>query len=212
MKVIVLALIAAVLSQPVHAGWFSWGPDDLVTAAQAGDLAKVKKALGEGVDVNAKDHGRTALIMAGVGGHIGIVEHLLASGADAGAKDHYGNTALTESATRGHQDIVSLLLKKATWTANDKGAALFGAAKKGHAGIMRTLLAVISKADVKSWNAEDEGALLFEAAARHDSCRALFYTKRCALCSYGLDAHCYVLFICVSMIDYSLRKKVTWRA
>ena len=65
----------------------------LITAAQSGDVATVKKLLDAGADVEARaKNGRTALHMAADKGHLKIVKVLLEAGADAAARDMMGQT------------------------------------------------------------------------------------------------------------------------
>ena len=72
------------------------GRTALITAAQSGDIAKVKKLLDDGADVEAQtDGGRTALHVAAKGkrfrfreGHYAdVVKRLLEHGADAEARE-----------------------------------------------------------------------------------------------------------------------------
>ena len=85
----------------------------LLTAVKANNLIKVKEALAEGADVNAKDkHGRKALIIAAWKGGTDIVKALLDKGADIDAKTNKGYTALMQATWNGHEDVVKVLLDK----------------------------------------------------------------------------------------------------
>ncbi|MEI6544009.1 MAG: ankyrin repeat domain-containing protein [Methylococcales bacterium] len=83
----------------------------VIDAAEAGDLLKVQALLTAGADVNAKNEvGGTALMDASRNGHKEIVKALIAKGADVNAKDNEGrNTALFYAASHGHQDVVKAL-------------------------------------------------------------------------------------------------------
>ena len=84
----------------------------LIDAAVVGDVAKVKKLIAEGADVNAKDNfGQTVLMWAACRGHIEIAKLLIESGADVNAKDSTGDTALIFAASEGHLETVKILIE-----------------------------------------------------------------------------------------------------
>jgi Ankyrin repeats (3 copies) len=86
--------------------------DDLINAANNGDLASVKALLAKGADVNAKtSYGWTALICASQHGHLEVVQALLAKGADVNAEQNNGRTALDAATAGGHADVIALLVK-----------------------------------------------------------------------------------------------------
>ena len=69
--------------------------EQLIEAAQRGDLALVKTILAQGADVNGKDEeGATALMVAANAGHLAVVSALLDRGADVDAMSKEGGTAL----------------------------------------------------------------------------------------------------------------------
>ena len=83
---------------------------ELVKAAEMGDLARVKALIATGVDVNAKDKGDwTALMFASGKGNTDIVRALIEAKADVNAKDEDDNTALVIASLSGHTEIVKLL-------------------------------------------------------------------------------------------------------
>ena len=98
--------------------------DALLAAAENGDVKMASKALKKGAEVDASvmSSGDTALIVACKNGQEEIVELLLESGADAMKTDKRG------------------------WT------PLFTAAGKGHAGIVRRLVAAGADVDAESGN------------------------------------------------------------
>lgn len=80
-------------------------------AADAGDLAKVKAFIQEGIDVNTKMHGCTPLHCAVRYGHKEVAQLLIAKDADVNAKDTRGQTPLYCAAREGYKEIVELLLE-----------------------------------------------------------------------------------------------------
>jgi ankyrin repeat protein len=84
----------------------------LVTAARAGDVDRVKKALDEGSNINAPDSAgnRTALHWAAKEGHVAVLQLLLSKGADVNAKDRAGKTPLCIAGENGKADAVKVLL------------------------------------------------------------------------------------------------------
>jgi len=81
-------------------------------AADAGDLAKVKAFIQEGIDVNTKVNGFTPLHCAARYGHKEVAQLLIAKGADVNAKDTRGRTPIDLAINQGRKEIVKLLLSK----------------------------------------------------------------------------------------------------
>jgi hypothetical protein len=120
--------------------------EDLIKAAERGDLAAVKSLIAKTSDVNAKTgkYGITALMEASRGGHIKVVEVLIAAGAEINAKDNNGVTALMPASYFGRLNVVQTLIAAGA-DVNAKDAtghtALMGAAHKGHREVEQALLA-----------------------------------------------------------------------
>ena len=84
--------------------------EELIEAAQKGQIEKVKSLLQAGVDVNGRTrNGRTALMNAAGRGHTEVVRALLDGGADINVKTGTGVTAFMAAAVAGHSEIVELL-------------------------------------------------------------------------------------------------------
>lgn len=82
------------------------------SAAAAGDLDVVRKAVLEGVSVNAEsEHGLAPIHFASLFNHPKCVERLLSNGADVSLTDREGNTSLHMAAFLGNTDVVRVLLK-----------------------------------------------------------------------------------------------------
>ncbi len=85
---------------------------ELINAAENGNLEGVEAALSAGVDVNYADvHGNTALILAAAYGHTEMVRLLIEHGADVNRANNYGNTALTWAALYGYTEIARVLIE-----------------------------------------------------------------------------------------------------
>ena len=98
----------------------------LARAAERGQVAKVRKLIEQGADVNARGRaqkvedanfewwlpaGRTPLYLAAQNGHVEVVQLLLDRGADPNLGDEYGETPLHQAARRAECEIGELLLK-----------------------------------------------------------------------------------------------------
>jgi hypothetical protein len=110
--------------------------EQLIQAAERGDLDLVNSLLDMGADVNGRVRGGTMpLMIAAFRGRLNMVKLLLDKGAEVNAKEKGGWTALMGAISKGHLDVVRLLV--------DRGAdidarplknmtALTMAHKKGH--------------------------------------------------------------------------------
>lgn len=100
---------------------------NIINAASAGSLDRLKELLKEGADADMKDEeGRTALHFASGYGELECMEALLDAGANINACDDDKNTALHYSAGYGNKEASELLIKKGADTtlknAEDKTA------------------------------------------------------------------------------------------
>ena len=162
----------------------------LVTAATAGDLAKVRTAIEAGANVNniyeaAAFNTHTALMKASEGGHLTVVEELLNCGAnpDTGGVDSRANAGITPlmlAARHGHTAVVKRLLEGGArpeaqqvnlamlaWGPHkERGrpldAAIHEAATAGHTEIVKLLIEAGSKPTHESG---ESGTVLQAAAA-----------------------------------------------
>lgn len=162
MKLLVRCFIPALMMYLVAASTAQAGQleNQLIDAAKIGNVKKVRSALAEGANVNAKDNdGHTALIYAAGVGHADVAKLLLDKGAniEAKAKDKWGGTALIYAAMYGNADVVKLLLDKgANIEAKDNNGetALFWAAESGYADTVKLLLDRCANIEAK----EDDGS------------------------------------------------------
>lgn len=88
--------------------------NNLINTSQMGLLDKVKSAIDNGADINAKDKtiGHTALINATINGDIKMVEYLVGAGAKVDLGDDTKVTPLMYAAWYGHHDLVRYFLGK----------------------------------------------------------------------------------------------------
>ena len=137
-------------------------------AAQAGDLAEVRRLLKDGADVNAAmGDGTTALHHAAMRGDAEMVQVLVYAGANVRATTRLGGyTALHLASQRGHDAVIGALVKAGADPnqATQTGAtSLMLAAASGHVPAVKQLLA--NEADINAREkANEQTALMFAAA------------------------------------------------
>jgi ankyrin repeat protein len=120
--------------------------DDIWEAARVGDLAEVKRLVGQdpGIfDAKLDGHGPTPLMWAIVGGHTGVVRWLVDRGAAIDVEDREGRTALWCACFYDRSPVARLLLERgADTTIADKSCwtPLMVASDRGHLEVVRLLL------------------------------------------------------------------------
>ena len=107
-------------------------PYSLLHAATHGDVAEVKRLIGENTNPNeANKDGITALMVAAFFGHAEVVKVLLEAGANPNMEVRDGWTALMNAASEGHAEVVKVLLEAgANPNAVDKAFKALIAAQK----------------------------------------------------------------------------------
>jgi ankyrin repeat protein len=84
----------------------------LRAAAWVNDVARARRLISAGANVNAKDSTeQSAYLIATSEGYLRLLELTLASGAKVGSLDSFDGTGLIRSAERGHHDIVGRLVQ-----------------------------------------------------------------------------------------------------
>lgn len=146
----------------------------LVAAAEAGDLATLRRLLDGGTPVDARDaRGRTALLAATYAEQVDAARLLIARGADVNAKDAIQDSPFLYAGAEGRLQILRLTLAHGAdlrSTNRYGGTALIPAAHHGHVDTVRELLK--TKIDVDhvnrlGWTALLEAIILGDGGAAH---------------------------------------------
>ena len=124
-----------------------FGQSALYLAAWKGHVDAARILLARGADINQRTlKGWTPVLIAAAEGHAATVRMLIDAGADVNVRNRFGRTALMFAAGYGYVPIVEMLLKaraeiEVVPTDDDGFAAIMGAACKGHADVVKLLLA-----------------------------------------------------------------------
>lgn len=153
--------------------------EQLLEAAQAGNLDQVAKLLSKGADVNVRSNVKnknngTALVLAAKEGHKAVCELLLKHNAAIDARSDAGWTALIEAASENHKEICKLLISNGANVniRNSGTTALMEAAQYGYEEICKLL--ITNKADVNIKDPRDRTALIYAAKYGHEEvCKLL---------------------------------------
>ena len=149
----------------------------LVGAAEAGDLAALRRLLDARVPVDARDardaRRRTALLAATQANRIDAARLLIERGADVNAKDEMQDSPFLYAGAQGRLEILRMTLAAGAdlkSTNRYGGTALIPAAHRGHVETVRELLK--TKIDVDhvnrlGWTALLEAIILGDGGAAH---------------------------------------------
>ena len=111
--------------------------DNLLSAAESGNLKEASRQLAYGAHVNARNNDDvTPLHLAALSGHRSVAELLISKGAYVNASEKDGGTPLYFAAVMGHKDVAELLIAKGA-----RVDTLFIAALLGHKDIEELLIA-----------------------------------------------------------------------
>ncbi len=86
---------------------------EFVRAARDGDLDVVQAGIAAGLNLNMRYVSMTALMWAAARGHLAVVRALLDHGANVNLEDNFGRTALAIASAEGHDDIATMLARRA---------------------------------------------------------------------------------------------------
>lgn len=163
-------LIAAA-AWPARA-WAS--PQALVAAAEAGDVAALRRLIDAGTPVNARDaRKRTALLAATHANRIDAARLLIERGADVNAKDGIDDSPFLYAGAEGRLEVLRLTLAAGAdlkSTNRYGGTALIPAAHHGHVETVRELLKTAIDVDHINrlgWTALLEAIILGDGGAAH---------------------------------------------
>jgi serine/threonine-protein phosphatase 6 regulatory ankyrin repeat subunit B len=157
-------------------------------AASRGHAEVVTLLLGHGAQANSKAQGGTTpLMLASAGGTVAVVEMLLhhVRGQGLQETDDNGWIALHHAAAKGHEEVVTLLLRAGA-NANSKDQAgctpLMYAARRGHAGTIQKLGVYMKGEGLEEKGASGHAALHEAACNGHEDAVAV-------LLSMGAEAN-----------------------
>jgi ankyrin repeat protein len=154
---------------------------ELISAAERGDLRVLEQLIAVGADLNARDdRGRTAALAATHVGQIEAVRALAAAGADLNLRDQRQDNVLLYAGAEGLLEIVRVALAAGANTRITNrfgGTALIPAAERGHVEVVELLLTE-SDVDVNhinnlGWTALLEAIILSDGGRRHQQIVAL---------------------------------------
>lgn len=131
--------------------------NQLLSAADSGDLKQVRALLDAGADIDAREevYGRTTLMEAVIAGKDSVVTALLERGSAVDAKDTvFGSTALMFAAGDGRSAIVRLLLAKGAdvGAKNNEGYTALDAAEEES---RKSVILLLKKAGAKKGDRSD---------------------------------------------------------
>ena len=146
----------------------------LVAAAEAGDLATLRRLLDAGTPVDARDaRQRTALLAATHADQVDAARLLIQRGADVNAKDELQDSPFLYAGARGRLQILRLTLAAGAdlkSTNRYGGTALIPAAHYGHVETVRELLQTqidVDHVNRLGWTALLEAIILGDGGAAH---------------------------------------------
>ena len=147
---------------------------ELHRAAQANDVALIKKLLASGAEIDARDADqRTALLVATHANAANAARALIAAGANVNAKDNIQDTPYLYAAAEGRLEILRMTLKAGANLKDTNrygGTGLIPAAHHGHPEIVRELLKTdiaIDHVNRLGWTALLETIILSDGGPVH---------------------------------------------
>lgn len=129
--------------------------DALLSAAAAGDRARVDALLVEGAPLDAVDaRGRSAALLAALGHHLDLLGHLVRRGIDADRQDRTCLNPFLLGCITGDLPLVELMLGAGTDLSRVTrfgGVGIHPAAEKGHVEVVRRLVRTDINVDHTNW-------------------------------------------------------------
>jgi hypothetical protein len=163
---------------------------ELIAAAENGNLARIAELLKRGADVNAQDErSRTPVMAATYARQTKAVQALLQAGADVNRRDQMLNNPFLYAGAEGMLDILKLAHAAGAdprITNRFGGTALIPAAERGHVEAVSWLLAYtrveVNHVNRLGWTALLEAIVLSDGGPRHQEIVA-------ALIRHGADVN-----------------------
>lgn len=149
--------------------------EQLLRAADNGDLTGTRNALAAGADINVRDAaGRTAVLIATHRNNPDLVRALIEAGADINIRDNRQDNVFLYAGAEGLLEILRLAIAAnadPALTNRFGGTALIPAAERGHVEVVRELL-THTKVDVDhinnlGWTALLEAIVLSNGGEKH---------------------------------------------
>jgi uncharacterized protein len=149
--------------------------EQLISAAEYGNITTVQRILAEGADINVQDaRGRTPILAATHANQVETVRALIQAGADVNIRDDRKDNVLLYAGAEGLLDILRLAIAAGADTKITNrfgGTALIPAAERGHVAIVEELL-THSDVDVNhinnlGWTALLEAIVLSDGGPKH---------------------------------------------
>lgn len=151
--------------------------DEIISATESNDTAKVLELLNRGMDVNTADRqGTTLLMMAARNGNKDVVKSLLASRANVNRRNQFGDTALSMAALNGKLDTAKLLISSKAEISTSGWAPLHYAVYGGSNEITALLIANGADLDARAPNGQT-ALMLAVKANRLDLVQQLVVAK-----------------------------------
>jgi len=115
--------------------------EQLLSAANQGDVRAVGTFLDKGLDPNTADpDGNTLLMIAARGGHLDLVSFLIGRKASVTRRSPHGDTALMFASLKGHLAVAGLLVENGAEVSHSGWAPLHYAAFEGRTEVVTYLI------------------------------------------------------------------------
>ena len=147
---------------------------ELIRAAEAGNVERVKTLLQQGAKVNAQDvQGRSALLVATRANHIEVAQVLIQNGADVNLRDNIQDSAHLYAGAAGHVEILKMTLEAgADFKVPNRfgGNALIPACERGHVEVVKLMLTTkinLDHVNRLGWTCLLEAIILSNGSPKH---------------------------------------------
>jgi ankyrin repeat protein len=160
--------------------------EQLIGAAEQGDVVAVQRLLAQGAQIDTQDAGgRTPVLAATHANQVETVRALIQAGAEVNIRDQRKDNVLLYAGAEGLLDILRLAIAAGADTRLTNrfgGTALIPASERGHVEIVRELL-THSDVDVNhvnnlGWTALLEAIVLSDGGAKHQQIVQLLIDHR----------------------------------